>query len=296
MLSPMLTSAPSVTLLGAPVLPARTNDQATHSPPPFWFEIVFWTIGWLFTLSAPAIALGAIAGALGQDLSHFVLPAMFCGQVLGLCLTVFILKSRVGVDWSKIVHLHRPAVSHCFWAVLGLPAVIIVSFGLASLLTQALAPGTDGLYQLLQPVTLVGFFVGLFVHAVGPAVGEELFYRGYLGRLLLGRYRAILGVLLTSAIFGIIHLNVPQAALAFILGLYAHWVYLATRSLWVPILLHFLTNAFARVLMFCGPMDANAEPTDGQLLVVGIVFIAAIVGAIMAGWGLRRVQRGQASA
>src|SRR5207247_6579582 len=83
----------------------------------------------------------------------------------------------------------------------------------------------------------------LLVLAVGAAVNEELFCRGFLGRGLVGRYGVVLGVLITSAIFGLIHGNVPQGIWAFVLGCSLHLAYLATRSLWVPMLLHFLNNA-----------------------------------------------------
>jgi len=53
-------------------------------------------------------------------------------------------------------------------------------------------------------------------------------------------------VLLTSVLFGAIHGNVPQGVWAFILGCFVHLAYLATRSLWVPMLLHFVEQCGRR--------------------------------------------------
>ncbi len=82
-----------------------------------------------------------------------------------------------------------------------------------------------------------------------PAVGEELLFRGFIGRGLVGRYGRVAGVLITSAIFGAIHLEPLQAIGAFFIGIVLHYVYLTTKSLFVPIMLHFLNNFLAVVAM-----------------------------------------------
>jgi hypothetical protein len=78
-----------------------------------------------------------------------------------------------------------------------------------------------------------------------PGVGEELWCRAFLGRGLVARHGPVLGVLFTSFFFGAIHIHPVQGAVAMCLGIWLHFAYLTTRSLWVPILLHFLNNAFA---------------------------------------------------
>jgi len=83
----------------------------------------------------------------------------------------------------------------------------------------------------------------LLFGSVGPAVGEELFFRGVIGRRLVARYGPILGVLLTSALFGLAHVEPSHVAATFVAGLALHGVYLATRSLLAPIALHATYNA-----------------------------------------------------
>src|SRR5207253_10760140 len=53
------------------------------------------------------------------------------------------------------------------------------------------------------------------------------------------------GILLTSFFFGAIHIDPHQGAMAMLLGIFLHYVYLTTRSLWMPMLLHFLVNSFS---------------------------------------------------
>jgi len=89
------------------------------------------------------------------------------------------------------------------------------------------------------------FPVVLLTLAVCPALGEELLFRGLIGRGLVDRWGLLVGVLATPILFGIVHLR-PATVLAVIpLGIAMHFVYLTTGSFWAPVLLHFLNNAFA---------------------------------------------------
>jgi tetratricopeptide (TPR) repeat protein/membrane protease YdiL (CAAX protease family) len=83
----------------------------------------------------------------------------------------------------------------------------------------------------------------LFFGCVLPAVGEELVFRGFLGRGLVARYGAFQGVLFTSVLFGLFHVDPVRIATATVFGVAVHVVYLTTRTLWAPMLLHFLNNA-----------------------------------------------------
>ncbi len=87
----------------------------------------------------------------------------------------------------------------------------------------------------------------LFFGAILAALGEELCFRGFIGRGLVARYGVVAGVLLTSFLFGAVHFNPVQASGAMLLGIGIHGIYLATRSLYLPILAHALNNALAFV-------------------------------------------------
>src|SRR5262249_52506622 len=87
------------------------------------------------------------------------------------------------------------------------------------------------------------WFWALLFAAVLPAVGEELLCRGLIGRGLVARYGPVVGVLLTSLLFGLLHIDPVRMAAATILGIALHAVYLATRSLLASMLLHASINA-----------------------------------------------------
>jgi membrane protease YdiL (CAAX protease family) len=78
-----------------------------------------------------------------------------------------------------------------------------------------------------------------------PALGEELFFRGYLGRALVARHGPVLGAIFASVVFGLSHGSVDHMIGAALTGVGLHGIYLATRSFWAPVLLHALNNLWA---------------------------------------------------
>lgn len=85
----------------------------------------------------------------------------------------------------------------------------------------------------------------LFVFA---AAAEEMLFRGYPLQTLTRAHLAWLGVLLTSVPFAAVHLNNPHAVPGFtfvntaLAGVWLAVAYLRTRSLWLPLALHWSWN------------------------------------------------------
>lgn len=85
----------------------------------------------------------------------------------------------------------------------------------------------------------------LLVFAIAPALGEEIIFRGVIGRGLIRRWGLIGGILLTSFLFAIAHMHPVHALAVFPIGIVLHYVYITTRSFWAPLYLHFCNNAFS---------------------------------------------------
>lgn len=84
-------------------------------------------------------------------------------------------------------------------------------------------------------------FIGSVI--VAPLV-EEVLLRGLVLQGLLRRYSKSTAILISSAIFGVFHGNSIQAINAFVVGCFLGWLFVATRSLWVTILMHACHNLF----------------------------------------------------
>lgn len=91
--------------------------------------------------------------------------------------------------------------------------------------------------------------INLFVVAVLAAISEELFFRGVLQRLLIERIKNIhIAIFICSLLFSALHQEffalIPRTLLGMMLG----YAYVYSRSLWVPICMHFVNNAASVVL------------------------------------------------
>ena len=108
-----------------------------------------------------------------------------------------------------------------------------------------------GLRFSLNPVdgiAVVRSLIGSGVIFVVAAFAEEALFRGYALQTLTRAKLAWLGVALTLALFGVAHLTNPNVVPGFtfintsIAGLWFALAYLRTRSLWLPLGLHWSWN------------------------------------------------------
>jgi hypothetical protein len=124
-----------------------------------------------------------------------------------------------------------------------------------------------------------------------PGVGEEIFFRGFLGRGLVARHGMWLGLALSSVIFGIAHLEPAQAVATAILGLGFHLVYLSTKSILAPMLSHALNNGLAFSMMKIGEWlghKVEGVSDDGHMPPeIALTALAAAVGLLVLFYALR---------
>lgn len=92
--------------------------------------------------------------------------------------------------------------------------------------------------------------------AVAAPILEELIFRGIVLDGLLKRYSPVKAILVSSFLFGIVHMNPWQFVSAFLIGIFMGWVYWKSGNLALTIFIHFVNNAFASLLS--GLYDAEA--------------------------------------
>ncbi|HEX5198969.1 CPBP family intramembrane glutamic endopeptidase [Paractinoplanes rhizophilus] len=125
-----------------------------------------------------------------------------------------------------------------------------------------------GGYEVLGWGSLAGA-IALFGFSAAAAVTEELLFRGVLFRIVEGRFGSWAALLFTSALFGSAHLLNAHAslwgaiAIAIEAGGMLGAAYVATRSLWLPIGLHFGWN-FAEGAIF-GTAVSGTDAPQGLL-------------------------------
>lgn len=94
-------------------------------------------------------------------------------------------------------------------------------------------------------------------------LAEEVVFRGAILRTLLGimsKKNHWVAIMISAAIFGIVHANLAQFINALLMGLLLGWMYYRTGSLVPGILLHWINNTMAYVLTNIMPQS------DGKLI------------------------------
>ncbi len=102
------------------------------------------------------------------------------------------------------------------------------------------------LQVFLQMKTPGDLLVNLSLMALLPAICEELFFRGSLQKALWRiSNKPWLAIIISSAVFALLHGTFFKLLPIFTLSLLLGTVYHVTRNLWYTITIHFLNNAFA---------------------------------------------------
>ncbi|MCY7422078.1 MAG: CPBP family intramembrane metalloprotease [Chitinophagaceae bacterium] len=120
--------------------------------------------------------------------------------------------------------------------------------------------------KMNSPLDLV---INLFIMALLPAIGEELFFRGALQKVLLRMSeKPWLAILISSVVFALLHGTFFKVLPIFTLGLLLGTVYYFTRNLWYTIIIHFLNNAFAVLSVYYGSKSSFLQKLNDDKLVV----------------------------
>ena len=131
------------------------------------------------------------------------------------------------------------------------------------------------------------FVVMLFIIGVSAPFVEELGLRGVVFQGLRSRGNVWKAVLLSAFLFAVMHMNINQAAYAFVIGIMLALLMEATDSIWTGFIMHMSINSFNVALMYL--MDAMPESTvdmaaeaaavttQDMLLIISVYLVLAVV-------------------
>lgn len=144
---------------------------------------------------------------------------------------------------------------------------------------------TRALQVFLKMKNAGDLLVNLFIIALLPAIGEELFFRGALQKSLLRiSERPWLAILISSAVFGLLHGTFFKLLPIFALGVLLGTVYHVTRNLWYTITIHFLNNSLAVLSVYYGSqseiLKKLANDDISVPLYAALLSLAVAVGII----------------
>jgi len=122
--------------------------------------------------------------------------------------------------------------------------------------------------------TISGF---LGVCIIGPVMEEMIMRRVILKEIAKATKSMWWGIIISSALFAIIHLNPIQVVFAMPAGIFLGWIYCKTGSLLVPICIHIINNTISFILMSVGyESRISLDSTFGVILVIILILISTV--------------------
>jgi membrane protease YdiL (CAAX protease family) len=119
---------------------------------------------------------------------------------------------------------------------------------------------------LVESNTFPVMMVNLLTIALMPAIAEELIFRGVFQKIFANLFRSDhFAVWFTAFLFSAVHLQFFGFIPRFILGLVFGYLFLWGGTLWLPVISHFVNNAFPVVLSYLQDIEKLNAPADTPL-------------------------------
>lgn len=161
------------------------------------------------------------------------------------------------------------------WGVVFILVTSVVLEPLMSLLPAPPDAYGRGVWSLLTLVVMAPLF-------------EEVLFRGVILESTRARYGVMAAWLVSSLIFGIIHLHPAIVLNAFVAGLILAFIYLKTDSLWPAIILHAINNGVAFVALISGHGNAMLSDLVGNRTYYVLIYLVALAVFLFSGYRVYR--------
>jgi uncharacterized protein len=147
----------------------------------------------------------------------------------------------------------------------------------------SLIPMPDFVKEIFQAFAARDGVLSFIAIVFAAPILEELIFRGIILNGLLKKYSPLNSIILSSVLFGIVHLNPWQFIGALIIGIFSGWVYYRTEKLTLSIIIHSVNNLLAFGSMNFVDTETMMDLTLLEFYGGSLNFIIVTGGAISLG-------------
>ncbi len=218
---------------------------------------------------------------INEGLQQFTAQNMYYVLIAAIVLSIpaYLLMFKVGKYKFSDYCVFSKISWNQFFAVLllGLPVQFFIGIVLSALSNiDALQGFFDSYNKLASQLTDGNFMLGIITVGIIVPVFEEILFRGFIFGEISKWLKLPATVIIQAVIFGLYHMNVIQGTYAVLIGVLLGIIYIRTKSLIGPILLHISINTSSVVM--------DKFMTDDTYNKYGTVFvilnIALLIGSI----------------
>jgi len=237
-------------------------------------------------LYAPPFIIYAVFGIsiiiqipVGYLIHHFSFTlGMLLNQIGTLLLPVYFVVRFFGLTTKAVLPFKGVKQVQVVLSIVMIIALAVLTDYLLYLTEWAL-PISESLeekYNQIMHVDGVGSYIYKFgLLCLLPSVCEEIYFRGFCQTGLVHHYGKWPGIVITALLFAIAHLSPWYFHLYFILGIFLSWLFVTSKTLWIPIICHIVNNFWT---FTAHTLDLKLPIQEGQVWMnIPIVAIAILV-------------------
>ncbi len=170
---------------------------------------------------------------------------------------------------------------------------VVLVFMIGVVIEPLLALFPDSYLELLNNSIGQGGWAVATTVLLAPVMEETLF-RGIILESVRSRFGTLRAIMISAAVFGLIHIIPQQVINAFLVGIVLGFIYVRTQSLVSVIILHAINNALAylQTIIFTDSDFSVRELTGGSTLYYIVYGISAAVCALAAVQIIRYAKKG----
>ncbi|NQT11902.1 MAG: CPBP family intramembrane metalloprotease [Planctomycetes bacterium] len=162
-------------------------------------------------------------------------------------------------------------------SVVGTLAVSMVVTGLDGLGWLPESPMLEEFGRLVGEMSGLTLVAGVLAIGLGPGIGEELLFRGYIQTRLRRRWGPGWAIFCTSIMFGIMHFDLVQGSFAVVVGAFLGYLTERTGSILPAMVCHTLNNMLSTLDTAVGGLEIVGPQANALVLVGSIAVIALSV-------------------
>lgn len=162
-------------------------------------------------------------------------------QLLILGVPIFVVW-YMKADVKKLFSFKVPAIKDILGGLILYIGVFLLMLVASCMLIRLFPESTQNLQQSYTELLKQPFVLIVLVMTLMPAIGEELFFRGFLCGSLKQRYGIFWGILISSLIFGAFHMSLVKLIPTAMLGACFAYIACVSGSIYIGMFLHFLNN------------------------------------------------------
>ncbi len=226
---------------------------------PFWVLLAFF--------SSQLIVLAGIwlLGIVHMPLENFTSAAVSqtIVAVLVYILSIVIVIGVPYLIWRRKISLETLGLGRLLsWTDIGLAPLAFIAYSLLTTTILAIVTTTITEFPADQ-VQDVGFqafgtrldnMLAFATLVVLAPLAEEILFRGYLYGKLKGYVPTVVAALVTSLLFGLVHLQWNVGIDVFVLSLILCGLRSLTGSIWAGVIVHMIKNGIAYYILFISPL------------------------------------------